>query len=412
MVQVKEDVTWSKSANTVTFLPEPERRSRRYLVISADDHVVEPPNMFEGRIPQKLRDRAPRVVEDPDTGNENWLYDGELIPNVGFNALSGRPTSEYGFEPTRFDQMRRGAWDVDFRVKDMDLDGIYASVNFPSHLGGFAGQRLQLGHDLELGRAAARAWNSFMLEEWVGRYPDRFIPLQLPILDDPEVCAEEIRRNAQLGFKAVAFSEGPHALGLPSLHTGYWDPAMRACEETGTAVCLHFGSSGVVPGTALDAPPEIIPTLFGMNIGAAVDWLFSLIPVRFPTIKICLAEGGVGWVPCLLDRLDHMMKYKEMFRGWTDISLTPAEVFSRNFYVCALDEASAMLTRHRTGIDKIVLETDFPHMDATWPDTQSVLDRSFRGLPPDEVAAITWKNASQLFRHPVPESVVADPELY
>jgi len=120
----------------VTFLPEPEPREARFTVISTDDHVVEPPQMWEGRFPTRLADQAPRVVETDD-GGERWLWNGELVANVGFNAVAGRPTTEYGFEPTRFDEMRRGAWDIDARVHDMDLNGVYASVCFPSFLPGF-----------------------------------------------------------------------------------------------------------------------------------------------------------------------------------------------------------------------------------------------------------------------------------
>ena len=145
-----EDLTANRSFTTggkvggqATFLPEPEKRPRRYTVISVDDHIVEPPDTFTGRVPSRLEERAPHVVERDD-GSEVWVFDGEEIPNVGFNAVVGRPVSEYSFEPTRFDEMRRGAWDIHARVADMDINGVYASVNFPSFLPGFAGQRLQL----------------------------------------------------------------------------------------------------------------------------------------------------------------------------------------------------------------------------------------------------------------------------
>ena len=141
----------------VTFLPEPERRSRAYVVISADDHVVEPPHTFEGRLPAALAERGPRVVEKDD-GTQVWIFDGQEIPNVGFNAVVGRPVSEYSFEPARFDEMRRGAWDIHERIRDMDINGVYASVNFPSFLPGFCGQRLQLTtRDPDLALALVRA---------------------------------------------------------------------------------------------------------------------------------------------------------------------------------------------------------------------------------------------------------------
>ena len=404
--------TTARRDGTVTFLPEPERRARKYTVISVDDHIVEPPHTFEGRVPAKLAERAPRVVEKAD-GTQVWVYDGEEIPNVGFNAVVGRPVSEYSFEPARFDEMRKGAWDIHERIRDMDINGIYASLCFPSFLPGFAGQRIQVSRDPDLALATVRAWNDWHLEEWAGTYPGRIIPCQLPYLLDPEVAADEVRRNAERGFKAVTFSEGPHALGLPSLHSGHWDPLMRACEETGTVVNLHIGSSGTSPSTSDDAPADVIGVLFfGYAMFAAVDWLYSLIPVRFPDIRICLSEGGIGWVPALLDRLDHMLRYHEMYGTWSGIELTPAEVMQRNFWFCAVEDPSAFAMRERIGVDKILLEADYPHCDSTWPDTQAVIEREIGGLPPDDIRKFTWENASHLYRHPVPPEVQADPNAF
>jgi predicted TIM-barrel fold metal-dependent hydrolase len=404
--------TTARRDGAVTFLPEPDRRPRKYTVISVDDHIVEPPHTFDGRVPAKLAERAPRVVEKDD-GSQVWMYDGEEIPNVGFNAVVGRPVSEYSFEPARFDEMRKGAWDIHERIRDMDVNGIYASLCFPSFLPGFAGQRIQVSRDPELALATMRAWNDWHLEEWAGTYPGRIIPCQLPYLRDPEIAADEVRRNAERGFKAVTFSEGPHALGLPSLHSGHWDPLMRACEETGTVVNLHIGSSGTSPSTSDDAPADVIGVLFfGYAMFAAVDWLYSLIPVRFPDIRICLSEGGIGWVPALLDRLDHMLRYHEMYGTWSGIELTPAEVMQRNFWFCAVEDPSAFAMRERIGVDKILLEADYPHCDSTWPDTQAVIEREIGGLPSDDIRKFTWENASNLYRHPVPPDVQADPNAF
>lgn len=364
-------------------------------------------------MPAALAERAPRVVENDD-GSEVWVYDGEEIPNVGFNAVVGRPVSEYSFEPTRFDEMRRGAWDIDARIADMDLNGVYASVNFPSFLPGFAGQRLQLGRDPDLALAAVRAWNDWHIEAWAGPHPARIIACQLPWLLDPDVAADEIRRNAERGFKAVTFSEAPHKLGLPSIHSGHWDPVMAACEETGTVVNLHIGSSGTSPATSDDAPADVVGVLFfGYAMFAAVDWLYSLIPVRFPGIRIALSEGGIGWVAGLLDRLDHMRSYHDMYGTWTaGIGLTPSEVLQRNFWFCAVEDPSSFVQRDRIGVGHILVESDYPHCDSTWPDTQSTLRRDLDGLPAADVEAITWRNAAELYRHPVPAAVAADPDAY
>lgn len=404
------------SEREVTFLPEPPRAERLYTVISADDHIVEPPDTFVGRIPAHLVDRAPRVVEKEPGGTETWVYDGTELPNVGFNAVVGRPVSEYGFEPTRFDEMRRGSWDIHARIKDMDLNGVYASLNFPSFLPGFAGQRLQLvTKDQELAMASVRAWNDWHLEEWAGAYPDRIIPCQIPWLLDPVEGAKMIHENAERGFTSVTFSENPAALGLPTLHSGYWDPFMAACAETGTVVNLHVGSSGSSPSTTDDAPPDVQGVLFfAYAITAAVDWLYSGIPIRYPDIKICMSEGGIGWVAGLLDRLDHMLSYHEMYGTWERFgeSLTPSEVFQRNFWFCAIEDQSSFVQRDRIGVDHILLESDYPHCDSTWPNTQRTIQEEIGGLPAADIRKLTWENASRLYRHPVPEAVQNDPNVY
>jgi predicted TIM-barrel fold metal-dependent hydrolase len=407
---------WTKSGKdgerTVTFLPEPPRATRKYTVISADDHIVEPPHVFEGRLPKKFADRAPRIVEKED-GTETWVYDGTELPNVGFNAVVGRPVSEWRMEPTRFDEMRRGAWDIHKRIEDMDLNGIYASLNFPSFLPGFAGQRLQkVTTDTDLAMAAVRAWNDWHLEEWAGSYPDRIIPCQIPWLLDAEIGAAMIRENAERGFKAVSFSEEPSRLGFPTIHSGYWEPLFQACEETGTVINLHIGSSGSSPATTADAPPDVAGVLFfAYAISAAVDWLFSLAPVRYPDLKICLSEGGIGWVPALLDRLDHMSSYSEMYGTWQS-GLTPSEVLVRNFWFCAVEDQSTFALRERIGVGNILLESDYPHSDSTWPHTQRVIDEEIGGLPADDIKRMTWENASILYRHPVPEAIQASPDAF
>jgi predicted TIM-barrel fold metal-dependent hydrolase len=396
----------------VTFLPEPDRRDRRFTVISADDHVVEPPDTFEGRVEQRFAERAPRIIEKE--GAQYWVFDGAEFPNVGFNAVVGRPVDEYSFEPARFDHMRRGAWDIHARIADMDINGIYASLNFPSFLPGFAGQRLQTTtKDPDLALAVVRAWNDWHLEAWAAPYPDRIIPCQIPYFLDPAVGAAEIRRNAERGFKAVSFTESPAQLGLPSLHTGHWDPIMAACAETGTVVNLHIGSSGTSPATSTDAPSDVVGVLFfAYAMFAAVDWLYSKLPVRYPDLKICLSEGGIGWVAGLMDRLDHMLQYHEMYGTWVDIELTPAEVLQRNFYYCAVEDPSSFALRDRIGTDHILVEQDYPHCDSTWPNTQMVLAEELAGLPQADVRAITWENASRLYRHPVPEAVQRDPNAF
>jgi predicted TIM-barrel fold metal-dependent hydrolase len=408
-----EELQASFPANELHFLPEPERRTRYYPIISVDDHIVEPPDIFEGRVPTRFAERAPRVIQT-DSGYDTWLYDGQLLPNIGLNAVVGRPPSEYSREPASFNEMRRGSWDIHHRIADMDIDGVFASLNFPSFLPGFGGGRIQtITEDRELALAVVRAWNDWHVEEWAGACPERIIPCQITWLHDPRLAADEIRANALRGFRAVSFPEAPENLGLPSLHTDYWDDLWIACQETETVVCLHTGSGGILPTTSSDAPREATALLFGLvAVFPAADWLFSLVPVRFPDLKIVLAESGIGWVSGMLDRLDHISTYHECYGDWRGTDLSPSEVLRRNFWFCAVDNPSSMKDISHIGPANVLCEVDYPHADSSWPNSQSSLKRHVAGLDDDVIERIAWRNASELFRHPVPDSVLFDPESF
>jgi predicted TIM-barrel fold metal-dependent hydrolase len=387
-------------------LPDPAPRPIRVPVISVDDHLIEPPDLFEGRVPARLADRAPRIVENDD-GTQYWLYEGRSYPNVGLNAVVGRARETWSMDPSRFDEMRPGCFDIHARVADMDVNGVWASLCFPSLVAGFCGSVFMRSEDPELGLACLRAWNDWHIEVWAGTYPDRIIPLQLPWMADVEVGAEEIRRNAERGFKAVSFPEFPAQLGLPSVFTDHWDPLLAACAETGTVVCMHTGASAWAPLPSPGPPFELLPTLFPVNaLIAAAEWLWSGVPVRFPELSLALSEGGIGWVPMLLDRVDYVLAHSASGTesgAWTG-DLLPSEVLRRNFFFCSIDDPSLVELRHVIGIDHIMVESDYPHADSTWPDTQLVLEKTLGSLPDAELRAIAYANAARLFRHPLPPS--------
>lgn len=374
-------------------------------LISVDDHLVEPPDLFDGRMPAALADDAPRVVEFDD-GRQAWSYEGNLYPNIGLNAVVGRPKDEWSMEPARFDEMRRGCWDIDARIADMDAGGVWASLCFPSLIAGFCGAVFSRSKDQELGLACMRAWNDWHLERWAGPHPERIIPLQIPWLNDPVLAAGEVRRNAERGFRAVSFCEFPAQLGLPSLHSGHWDPFLAACAETETVVCLHTGSAAWAPVPSPDPPFELFPTLFPANaLIAAADWLWSGVCVRFPDLRIAMSEGGIGWVVMLADRVDYVLDHSAAGResGHWQGDLRPSEVLARNFWFCTIDDPGSIDgVISRFGPGHLLVESDYPHADSTWPDTPAVFARNFGHLDGDAQHAIAAGNAAALFRHPLP----------
>lgn len=390
-------------ATSSDLLPDPEPAEIRYTIISVDDHLVEPPDMFEGRLPAAFQHRAPRVVVD-ERGHEAWEFEGRRFTQVGMNAVAGRERSSRSLEPARFADMRAGCWDIDARIRDMDLNGVWASMNFPSMVTGFCGRVFAEVEDRELGHHTVRAWNDWLHEVWWSPHRDRIIPLGITDLADPERGAREIRRNAERGFVAVSLPERPHRIGLPSLFTGYWDPIIEACAQTDTVIALHVGSSGGYDIPEMAPALQLGAAMFGqLSLAACAEWLWSGYAVRHPGLKIAMSEGGIGWVAMLLDRLDNLVDRSGYGLGW---QMRPADVLQRNFWFCTLDDPSTIVTRHRIGVGNIMFETDYPHGDGTWPDTQSLVGEIYGDLPVSELRAILCENAAALFRHPLPSVVL------
>ena len=350
-----------------------------------------------------------RVIE-MDDGQQAWLLDGQLLTQIGINAVVGQDRSALMVEPHDSTRSREGAFDIAARITDMDADGVYASMCFPS-LVGFAGVRLQAFPDQDYGLAVLRAWNDWHLEEWAGTYPGRMIPCQIPWLNDPQIAAEEIRQNADRGFRAVTFPELPGKLGLPPLAGAVMGSVLGGVRGDRHGALHSYGFVRAAHddrGLTLQRRRTLRR---GYAMLAAIEWLYARIPLRHPDLKICLSEGGIGWIPALLDRLDHSEGYREWDRPGDD-TMSPSEVFQRNFWFCTLNDPSVMPIRDRIGVDRITFEVDYPHTDSSWPDTQSRLGTLIDTLPTDDAERIAWRNAAELFRHPVPADVQANPNAF
>jgi predicted TIM-barrel fold metal-dependent hydrolase len=366
------------------------------ILVSVDDHVVEPPHMFEGRLPAKFDDVAPRVVRRDD-GSDVWTFNGTIIPNVGLNAVAGRPKSEYGVEPTAFDEMRPGCYDIDERIKDMNAGGVLGSMNFPS-FPGFSGRLFAAASDKELALAVVQAYNDWHIDEWCGSYPDRMIPMALPVLWDPELAATELRRVAKKGCHSITFTENPATLGYKSFHDPSWDPLWKAAVDENVVISIHLGSSGQLAITAPDAPVDVMITLQPMNIcQAAADLVWSRVIKEFPDIRFALSEGGTGWIPYFMDRLDRTY---DMHRAWTGQDFgdrLPSEIFREHFLTCFVADPVGVQLRHLIGIDSIAWECDYPHSDSSWPEAPEELERVTVGVPDEDIHKITWENACRWY---------------
>jgi predicted TIM-barrel fold metal-dependent hydrolase len=369
------------------------------VLVSVDDHVVEPPDMFDAFLPAKWKDVAPRVISKDD-GTDVWLYEGQELPNIGLNAVSGRPPEEYGIEPTAFTDMRAGCHDIDERIRDMNANGVLGSMCFPS-FPQFCGQLFARTHDKDQARAMLLAYNDWHIEAWCGSYPGRFIPLALPALWDPELAADEVHRVAAKGCHAVTFSENPEKLGYPSFHSDYWDPFWQACEDEGTILCLHIGSSSQLVITSVEAPINVMITLQPMNIvQAAADVLWSRVLQRFPRLRIALSEGGIGWIPYFLERCDYVYKNHKLWTG-QNLGMLPSDLFRERIVTCFIDDAFGLESVKHLNTDMVTWECDYPHSDSTWPESPEQLWEALRAADIDDemIEKITHRNAMEIFAY-------------
>jgi predicted TIM-barrel fold metal-dependent hydrolase len=277
-----------------------------------------------------------------------------------------------------------------------DATGLLRSRRTPR----FAGQLFLEATDKTVALASVRAYNDWMVDEWCGPSNGRLIPLCLVPLWDPQLAADEVRRNANRGCRAVAFTELPANLGLPSLHDSnrHWDPFLAACDETRTTINMHIGSGSRMPTTSTDAPSGVGIALTSLNAYMAMDdLLLSGVLARFSHIKIAFSESQVGWMPFLLDRLDHLFVKS---KTWADLdpALTdlPSSYVPGRVYGCFFDDMVGVDARHQIGIGQLVFETDYPHQDSTWPHTVDLVARIAERVTPHELEMLVRTNAIEM----------------
>jgi predicted TIM-barrel fold metal-dependent hydrolase len=390
-------------------------------IISVDDHVVEPPTLWIERLPAKYRDEGPRVermqglvgvrdgktffdpnvTEGPHTGwSDVWLYQDMVWPlHAGYAVYGLQKESR---DPVTYDEIHPACWKQDERLMAMDLNHNEAALCFPT-VPRFCGQTFLERADKELALTALQAWNDWMIDEWCGGAgKGRLIPLSLIPLWDVELAAAEVRRTAAKGSSSIAFSEAPHALGLPSVHSGYWEPLWDACDETGTVVNMHIGSSSQMPSTSHDAHQAVLVTLTAENsVHAVADWIWSGIFVRHPNLKIALSEGQVGWMPFFFERMDSVWKRAELY----DVKLRevlpdPPSSYARgHVYGCIFDDLTGLRQRDVIGMNQIMIEIDFPHADSTFPHTEKVVGElaAAAGLTEEETRLLVRGSAIECF---------------
>jgi len=388
------------------------------MIISVDDHIVEPADVWTSRMPAKFKDAAPHIVRKdmPDvtfvggklTVNEGgggapadwWIYEKLQRPLLRVDSAVGVPRDEVTMKGVTYEDMRPGSYSQKERLEDMDVNHIEASLCFPT-FPRFCGQTFSEAEDKELALLCVKAYNDYQVEEWCAGTGGRLVPLTIVPLWDAHLAAEEVRRNADRGVRAVCFSEIPAYLGLPSIHDAdnYWDPFFAACDETSTVVNMHIGSSSKMPSTSSDAPAAVGSSLTHINAELSMtDFLMSGLFERFSNLKVAYSEGQIGWIPHLLHRMDVVW---EDNRGWGGVAdkvpNPPSSYFKDHVFGCFFDDPNGLLLIDEIGEDNITYESDYPHSDSTWPRTRQIAEKQMAGLTDEQRYKVVRGNAIKLF---------------
>jgi predicted TIM-barrel fold metal-dependent hydrolase len=383
--------------------------------VSLDDHVIEPPDVWQSRLPKRYRDIGPRVEllpegtvaleggrfrERPGTEGRNvayWRYEDLFMSVKRLSTAVGFADLDVSLAGVTYEEIRPGCWQQQPRLADMDQNWTEASLCFPN-FPRFAGQAFAEAADKELALLCVRAYNDWMVEEWCAGSKGRLLPLCLVPLWDADLAAKEIRRNAARGVRGVTFSEIPAFLGLPSVHSGYWDVFFKACEETRTVLFLHIGSGTKMPRTSDDAPDAVAVSMaFGNCVGSLGDFIFSGVLDRYPALKLVYSEGQIGWIPFYLERADEVWRVS---KGWSYstsvVPEPPSFYYYRQVYGCFVRDFHGVESIARVGINNVTFETDYPHADSTWPNTRALAQQMLAGLDDESIYKIVRGNAINL----------------
>jgi len=362
-----------------------------YRIIDADSHVNEPADLWQARVPARLRRLCPTMVE-LDDGRISWSFEGGKRSQLVNTACAGVDESAYVANGVRWDQIRPGSYDPKARLAEMELDMIQAQVLYPS----LAPQPQSFGTDPDLQVACVRAYNDW-IHEFASYDPDRLVAMPMAPATGVDDMIAEWRRVAARGDRGYVISGYPSGQALPVPEDDRFWSEVHGWDY---AVHIHFGFTS---GVALSAPTGVgylsSAALIAMGIGIyrpLADLVYSGVFERFPGLRIVAVEAGIGWIPYFLHHLDDNF-LRRRFRAGVHLQRMPSEYFKEAVWATFIEDPLGVRHRHEIGLDRIMWSTDYPHTNSNWPSSQRIAAYEFRDVSADELRMIVRDNAASLY---------------
>ena len=376
--------------------------SERLPVISADSHIVEPPDLFVASIDPQFRDRAPRVVDHAELGSI-WQVEGLGYPSVELMGGAGRSIDDMDLD-ARFERARQGGWDAGERLRDMDTTGIDAALLYPTvgfHSYGIA--------DPALLQAVLAAWNRW-IADFCREEPRRLKGVGCVVLDDIDWAIAEMQRCAERGLATINV---PSQLEGPHYGTDAYDRFWAAAQDLELPVSTHIGSTRGVRShsRAVEHMQHLVSgPVRDYSSGAVVlpDWnvqemIFQLIASgvfeRFPRLRFVCAEFEAGWAASMLTYLDAAVWEGTHPYVVYDLPLKPSDYFRRNMALTFIRDTVAVRCRDIIGVDNLMWSDDYPHLESCWPDSSRVIAQVMpeAEVPAEDRRRMLHANASRIY---------------
>jgi predicted TIM-barrel fold metal-dependent hydrolase len=365
-----------------------------YRIIDCDQHVIEPPDLWDKWLPRKYRDQAPKLVKDED-GGDAWLL-GENVESLGLVAAMNQTPKTLKWTGVRYEDMHPGIFEPKGRLELMDEDGVDAAIFFPP-------QRTMIYFmfvdDKAFQVAGMRAYNEF-ISDFVSHRPERLGSIwQMPGAGI-ESAIEELRTAKRAGARGIGLATWPSGEFLLSRED---DKFWAVAEELQMPIHIHVGlttpqyktrkiaakKGGAPQLVAFATTMSRMPTLFA-------ELIFNEVFERFPGLTLVGGEVGAGWVPFLKQELDD--RYRRN-RYWCEVNLSmlPSEYYDRNCKVGVVQDQFGVQNCDAVGVETMMWCSDFPHHITNWPDSRHLINSMSQGIDAAKKRKIFCENAGKLY---------------